>query len=69
MDVKYEQLAESYVRHRRRNDDVLSALIANAHLAASSRVLEVGAGTGNYSLALSELARCVCTAVLLWASK
>jgi SAM-dependent methyltransferase len=59
----YDQLAQAYGRHRRCNADVLRELANGAGLTNRSRVLEVGAGTGNYSRALRELTGCHCTAV------
>lgn len=62
MTVGYEQWAPSYGQHRRHNQDVVDALVAGARLTAASSILEVGAGTGNYSRALSCRLGCRCTA-------
>jgi ubiquinone/menaquinone biosynthesis C-methylase UbiE len=59
----YDELADSYGRHRRCNPDVVAALVEGARLTGASRVVEVGAGTGNYSSALHEATQCQCTAV------
>ena len=61
MTVGYDHLAETYGRYRRCSADVLRELVTG--LTSASRVLEIGAGTGNYTRALRELARCHCTAV------
>jgi ubiquinone/menaquinone biosynthesis C-methylase UbiE len=61
--VDYDTLAEDYARHRAVHPEVLRALLSGAGLAPSSRVLEVGCGTGNYVAALCRDARCACTGV------
>ena len=63
MTIEYDQLAEVYERYRRCNAEVLRELVNGGKLTHASRVLEVGAGTGNYCRALRELAGCHCTAV------
>ena len=63
MTVEYDHLADAYARHRRCHADVLRELVNGAGLGATSRVLEVGAGTGNYSRAIQELTGCYCAAV------
>lgn len=63
LTIEYDHLAETYGRYRRCSADVLRALASEAGLTNVSRVLEVGAGTGNYSRALRELAGCHCTAL------
>ena len=63
MTVEYDSLAGAYGRHRRCNSEVLRQLVTGARLTDASRVLEIGAGTGNYSRALRELTDCGCTAL------
>ena len=63
MTIEYDQLAEAYGRYRRCNPAVLRELVTGAALTHASRMLEVGAGTGNYCRALRELTDCHCTAV------
>jgi len=63
MTIDYDQLADVYGRFRKCHGEVLRGLVAEAGLGAASRVLEVGAGTGNYSRAIQELTGCYCAAV------
>ncbi|HEY3379888.1 MAG TPA: methyltransferase domain-containing protein [Armatimonadota bacterium] len=53
-------VATQYARFRGPCHDVVQALIDNAHLSGKSRVLDVGCGTGNFCIALSELIGCHC---------
>ncbi|HEY9074914.1 MAG TPA: class I SAM-dependent methyltransferase [Anaerolineaceae bacterium] len=61
--IDYDQLAQEYARHRRVMPAVLRALLAGGRLAAGSRCLDVGCGTGNYTLALAQAAGCRCTGI------
>jgi ubiquinone/menaquinone biosynthesis C-methylase UbiE len=56
--LDYDRLATDYARHRWLHPGVLRALLDAGGLAPGARVLEVGCGTGNYSLALAERAGC-----------
>lgn len=56
--LDYNQLATDYARHRRIHPGVLQSLIETAQLTRSTRVLEVGCGTGNYSHALADQVGC-----------
>ena len=53
-------LASQYAGNRYAHPDVVSALQRTAELSRSSRVLEVGCGTGNYIAALRALTGCFC---------
>ncbi|HEX7051203.1 MAG TPA: methyltransferase domain-containing protein [Longimicrobiales bacterium] len=59
--VDYDRLADAYARHRRADGAVLAALAAA--VGPTSRVLEVGCGTGNYITALEERVGCRCVGV------
>jgi ubiquinone/menaquinone biosynthesis C-methylase UbiE len=48
MPVDYDQIAAEYSQHRQTHPKVVEALIATANIGATSQVLEVGCGTGNY---------------------
>jgi ubiquinone/menaquinone biosynthesis C-methylase UbiE len=50
--VNYDQAAGEYAIHRRIHSGVLQELCERGRLETSSRVLEVGCGTGNYATAL-----------------
>jgi len=63
MSLDYDRLAEDYARHRRTHPEVLRRLLEGGGLTWSSQVLDVGCGTGNYTLALEEAAGCACWGV------
>jgi ubiquinone/menaquinone biosynthesis C-methylase UbiE len=52
--IDYDEIASDYARHRRVHPGVLEALVTTSGVGATSRVLEVGCGTGNYITALKE---------------
>ena len=56
--MKYSDLAAEYAAHRQANPPVVEELVAVGKLDKSSRVLEVGCGTGNYILALQSGTGC-----------
>jgi ubiquinone/menaquinone biosynthesis C-methylase UbiE len=56
--IDYSHIAEAYAQHRGIHPGVLAALCAAA--TPSSRVLEVGCGTGNYIAALQAEVGCAC---------
>jgi SAM-dependent methyltransferase len=63
MDSDYERLAGAYGRHRKAHEPLVRELVKGGRLTETSRVLEIGAGTGNYSAALRDIVGCACTAV------
>jgi len=56
--LDYNRLATEYAQHRRVNPTVLNNLLTTAQLEQNSRVLEVGCGTGNYSIAIGAATAC-----------
>ncbi len=56
--LDYDRLAADYARHRQVHPGVLRNLIEMGCVAGSTRVLEVGCGTGNYLLALQAATGC-----------
>jgi len=44
----YNSMASEYAKHRQVHPRVLENLLSVSHLCSSSKVLEVGCGTGNY---------------------
>ena len=60
MDWKtdYDQIAAEYARNRQVHPQVLEALCQA--VSETSRVLEVGCGTGNYAIALASRTGCAC---------
>jgi ubiquinone/menaquinone biosynthesis C-methylase UbiE len=61
--IDYDSLALEYAQHRRVQPQVLANLISIGRLDAVSRVLEVGCGTGNYTVALEKATACSCLGV------
>jgi len=59
--IDYDHIVQAYARHRGIHPQVLAALCAAA--TPSSRVLEVGCGTGNYIAALQAEVSCPCWGV------
>jgi protein-L-isoaspartate O-methyltransferase len=58
MKIDYDRMAGLYARFRRVHPVVLEHLLAD--LNASSRVLEIGAGSGNYISTISKMIGCEC---------
>ncbi len=56
--IDYNQLAVEYAQHRKVNHEVVRHLIETGKVESSSRVLEVGCGTGNYISAIKRLTQC-----------
>ncbi|MFO8059203.1 MAG: class I SAM-dependent methyltransferase [Bacillota bacterium] len=56
LGIDYDRLAAEYARHRRVHPRVLAGLLAE--IDGSSRVLEVGCGTGNYIRAVRRATGC-----------
>jgi ubiquinone/menaquinone biosynthesis C-methylase UbiE len=61
--IEYDQLAQQYERNRKANPAVLQDLISGCQLNESSKVLEVGCGTGNYISAIARSVGCRCWGV------
>ena len=61
--MDYDQLALDYARHRQVQPEVLKSLLRSVTSERSLRLLEVGSGTGNYIIALSDLTRHPCWGV------
>jgi ubiquinone/menaquinone biosynthesis C-methylase UbiE len=60
MKIDYDKAAHPYAHFRRLNPRTLERLREIGRVDGGSCVLEVGSGTGNYVLAISELKGCVC---------
>ena len=63
MDTYYQTIASEYGRLRHVHPEVVRGLISMGELGRESTVLDVGCGTGNYLLALSEMVGCDCWGV------
>jgi ubiquinone/menaquinone biosynthesis C-methylase UbiE len=60
MKVDYDSLAKEYAMHRQVQLEVLKDLIETGKLNSTSQVLDVGCGTGNYTVALEKALGCSC---------
>ena len=60
MMITYNQIASVYARHRQVHPEVLLSLLTVVGSDDTSRVLEVGCGTGNYIIALQQQTGCGC---------
>lgn len=58
--IDYDRIASEYAKHRKVNPGVLTELISSVGLRDSSKVLDVGCGTGNYLVVLKSLTGCAC---------
>lgn len=63
MPLNYDDLAAAYARNRRTHPGVLRLLVETGRISQASAVVEVGCGTGNYSIALREATGCRITGV------
>lgn len=58
--IDYDQIASEYAKHRQVHPEVLKNLLSLSNIESSSKVLEVGCGTGNYIVAIEESVGCSC---------
>jgi ubiquinone/menaquinone biosynthesis C-methylase UbiE len=58
MKLDYNFLAREFAQHRQVQPEVLKNLIQTGELNSASRVLDVGCGTGNYTVALEKALGC-----------
>jgi SAM-dependent methyltransferase len=58
--IDYDKLATEYAQHRQVHPEVLKNILADGEIHPTSQVLEVGCGTGNYSVALETTVGCSC---------
>jgi SAM-dependent methyltransferase len=58
--IDYDKQATEYAQHRRVHPEVLKNILTDGGIHGASNVLEVGCGTGNYSVALETAVGCSC---------
>jgi ubiquinone/menaquinone biosynthesis C-methylase UbiE len=63
MKIDYNTLVQEYARHRQIHPAVLKDLMQIGNLNNASQVLDVGCGTGNYTIALEEAIGCSCSGI------
>ncbi len=63
MDVDYDRIAKHYDAHRRAGDLYIDTLLALLGACSGRRVLELGAGTGNSTAAITGRTGCTMTAL------
>jgi ubiquinone/menaquinone biosynthesis C-methylase UbiE len=56
MKIQYNKIAENYARFRESDSDAVEKLILGSGISSTSKILDIGCGTGNY---VAELQRCV----------
>jgi SAM-dependent methyltransferase len=57
--IDYSKIASDYAKHRQVHPRVLEGLICDGDIKSSSKVLEVGCGTGNYIGQVNRLTGCI----------
>lgn len=60
MTLNYNFLAQEYAKHRQVQPEVLKNLMEVGKLNSASHLLDVGCGTGNYTVALEKTLGCAC---------
>ncbi len=61
--IQYNQIAHEYARYRESDPAAIERLLARSGISSSSRVVEIGCGTGNYICAIQERVGCECFGV------
>ena len=61
--IDYDNLAHKYLQHRRVHPQVLKELVKSSGITNNSQVLEIGCGTGTYSIALQQQVPMKCWAI------
>jgi ubiquinone/menaquinone biosynthesis C-methylase UbiE len=60
MKIQYDDIAESYARYRESDSEAVEKLILGSGISSTSKILEIGCGTGNYVSALQRRVGCQC---------
>ena len=60
MNIDYNKIANCYAKHRKIDSNALKGIIKGSGINNTSRVLEIGCGTGNYISAIYNEIKCPC---------
>jgi ubiquinone/menaquinone biosynthesis C-methylase UbiE len=63
MKIQYDNIAENYARLRESDSEVVEKLILKSGISSTSRILDIGCGTGNYVAELQKRVGCLCWGV------
>ena len=63
MNIQYDDIAKNYDRYRESDSDVVEKLILKSDISSTSKILEIGCGTGNYVAELQRRVGCSCWGV------
>lgn len=61
--IDYNDVAQKYLQHRRVHPQVLKELVKSSRITNKSHVLEIGCGTGTYSIAIQQQVPMKCWAI------
>jgi len=63
MKIQYDNIANNYARLRERDSEVVEKLILKSCISSTSKILDIGCGTGNYVSELQRRVGCLCWGV------
>jgi ubiquinone/menaquinone biosynthesis C-methylase UbiE len=63
MKIQYGNIAENYARFRESDSDAVEKLILGSGISSTSKILDIGCGTGNYIVELQRRVGCPCWGV------
>lgn len=63
MKIQYDNIAENYTEFRESDSDVVEKLFLGSGILSTSKIIEIGCGTGNYVSALQKRVGCQCWGV------
>ena len=63
MNIQYDNIADNYDRLRESDSEVVVKLILKSGISSTSKILDIGCGTGNYVAELQRRVGCPCWGV------
>ena len=63
MKIQYNNIAENYTQFRKSDSDVVEKIVHGSGILSTSKIIEIGCGTGNYVSALQRRVGCQCWGV------